>query len=469
MPNKLMWFRQDLRVADNTALSIAGEDPSASLYGLFIATPAQWRIHDMAPVREDFTLRHVQTLRESLAEFNIPLLYMEVKTFDDIPEVFNRLMEQHQFTHVYANHEYGWNEKKRDRAVIDTLEEYACDLHLFHDQTMLAPSLKTQTGKPYTVFTPFKKSWLSEWRSLRPNIGGKPIKQKPPDEVASMTLPIMSSTDHAARWPIGEQAATEFLQRFCLERIEDYKDYRDIPSVDGTSSLSPWLAAGVISARQCLNAALEANNGRLTGGLPGIDTWISELIWRDFYIHILDSFPQVSRNQPFKEKTKAIVWRDNDADFNAWCEGKTGIPIVDAAMRQLNQTGWMHNRLRMIVAMFLSKQLLIDWRRGEQYFMQRLIDGNLASNNGGWQWAASTGTDAVPYFRIFNPVTQSQRFDPRGEFIKQYVPELTGITGKDIHLPSPVTRAAQAPDYPAPIVDLKYGRERALSAFASIR
>lgn len=269
-------------------------------------------------------------------------------------------------------------------------------------------------------------------------------------------------------WEIGEVVAIKKLNEFCRERIEDYKGQRDIPALDSTSYLSPWLAAGVISPRQCLDAALNANKGRLSGGLEGIDTWISELIWRDFYIHILDSFPKVSKNRPFKLKTENIRWRNIDDDFSAWCDGRTGIPIVDAGMRQLRQKGWMHNRLRMIVAMFLSKQLLIDWRRGERYFMQHLIDGHLASNNGGWQWAASTGTDAVPYFRIFNPVTQSQRFDPDGHFIKRYIPELVAITGKDIHLPTPSVRAALAPNYPAPIVDLKLGRERALSTFAAL-
>ena len=184
---------------------------------------------------------------------------------------------------------------------------------------------------------------------------------------------------------------------------------RDFPAIDGTSSLSAELACGVISPRQCLNAALDANSGMIDAENTGATTWISELAWRDFYIHILDSFPRVSKGRAFKPETEFLQWRNAPEDLAAWCEGRTGIPIVDAAMRQLINTGWMHNRLRMIVAMFLSKHLLIDWRLGEQFFMQHLIDGHLASNNGGWQWAASTGTDAVPYFRIFNPVTQSQR------------------------------------------------------------
>jgi len=467
MNSKLVWFRQDLRVADNTALAIAAEDNSAHLYGLFIATPAQWQQHDMAPLRENFIRQHVAALSDSLSALNIPLLYIETDDFSSVPDLLSELVKNAGFSDIYANHEYGWNEKQRDRAVQQALENLDCGFHQFHDQPMLAPGLTTHTGKPYSVFTPFKKKWLEQWRASRPLLRGKPSKRLLPPPIPSAIVPVPSALD-GTRWGIGESAAAQKLDVFCRERIEDYKRDRDIPALDGTSSLSPWLAAGVISPRQCLDAALEANRGKLSGGQEGIDTWISELIWRDFYLHILDSFPQVSKNKAFKQKTEAVRWRNSDADFTAWCLGTTGIPIVDAAMRQLQQTGWMHNRLRMIVAMFLSKQLLIDWRRGEQYFMQHLIDGHLASNNGGWQWAASTGTDAVPYFRIFNPVTQSQRFDPDGEFIKRYIPELEAITGKDIHLPPPLIRAAFAPEYPAPIVDLKLGRERALAAFGAL-
>lgn len=468
MRKSLVWFRQDLRVADNTALSIACEDNSAAVYALFIATPGQWQEHRMAEVRREFILKHVCALQESLAELNIPLIYLVSDTFAEIPGLIAELAAQHQFSDVYANHEYGWNEKQRDQQVCETLLDQDCDLHLFHDQAMLAPGLTTQTGKPYTVYTPYRKCWLDEWRATRPHLYSRPGQRALPPLIDSMPLPITDPARFEARWPVGEIAAASCLQQFCDQRIEDYKDFRDIPAVAGTSTLSPWLAAGVISPRQCLDAALTINSGRLSGGISGVDTWINELIWRDFYIHILDSYPQVSKHRAFKEKTEAIPWRQADSDFQAWCSGKTGIPIVDAAMRQLVDTGWMHNRLRMIVAMFLSKQLLIDWRRGEQFFMEHLIDGHLASNNGGWQWAASTGTDAVPYFRIFNPVTQSQRFDPDGEFIRRYVPELLSVTTKDIHLPSPQIRETLAPDYPEPIVDLKSARGRALNAFKTL-
>ena len=228
------------------------------------------------------------------------------------------------------------------------------------------------------------------------------------------------------------------------------------------------MAAGVISPRQCLEMAREHEDGRTKS--EGAEVWISELTWRDFYTHVLVGYPRVSKHQPYKKKTSRIKWRDDHDDFEAWCQGRTGYPIVDAGMRQLNQAGWMHNRLRMVVAMFLSKNLLIDWRKGEQYFMTHLIDGDLAANNGGWQWSASTGTDAVPYFRLFNPFSQSERFDNDGEFIKQMCPELEHVPAKSLHDPKKLARAVKEheADYPPLVVEYKQGRERALAAFKEI-
>ena len=222
----------------------------------------------------------------------------------------------------------------------------------------------------------------------------------------------------------------------------------------------------MISYRQCLQAVMSENGGHLADGDIGLTTWVNELIWREFYQHVAVGFPQVCRYQPFQEHTKQLAWRDDDKGFQAWCEGRTGYPIVDAAMRQLVTTGWMHNRLRMITAMFLSKHLLIDWRRGEGFFMRHLVDGEFCANNGGWQWAASTGTDAAPYFRIFNPTTQSTRFDAEGEFIAHWLPELAKLPAKARHAPQ--QDLLTDVDYPAPIVDHKAARQRALEAFKSL-
>ncbi len=258
------------------------------------------------------------------------------------------------------------------------------------------------------------------------------------------------------------------MHAFCAEAIDGYAEQRDFPALPGTSQLSAYLAAGVLSVRQCLHAALAANQGEFASGNAGVVTWINELLWRDFYSHILVGYSKVSRNRAFKPETEALPWRDAPEDLLAWQQGRTGFPIIDAAMRQLLATGWMHNRLRMVVAMFLTKNLLIDWREGERFFMQHLIDGDLAANNGGWQWSASTGTDAVPYFRIFNPISQSQRFDPQGDFIRYWLPELKHLSNKDIHQAKQLGGLFERNDYPQPIVDLSSSRKRALNAFKQL-
>tara|TARA_B000000565_G_scaffold115275_1_gene86871 strand:- start:422 stop:1117 length:696 start_codon:yes stop_codon:yes gene_type:complete len=227
--------------------------------------------------------------------------------------------------------------------------------------------------------------------------------------------------------------------------------------------MSPYLAIGAISNRRCLLEALKLNNFELQTGNKGVCKWIDEIIWREFYKNIMHSFPRVSMNKPFNMSTTSIQWRHNEVEIKAWKDGKTGFPLIDAAMLQLKYEGWMHNRLRMVVAMFFTKNLLHDWRIGEAFFMENLIDGDFASNNGGWQWSASTGTDAAPYFRIFNPVTQSQNFDPSGEFIKKYLPQLASLNNKEIHLPSPENLFEI--DYPDQIVDLKSSRLRAIELF----
>ena len=244
---------------------------------------------------------------------------------------------------------------------------------------------------------------------------------------------------------------------------------RDFPDSNATSRLSPYLAIGVISARRCLAEAREANRGRLDGGRAGPATWIGELVWREFYRHVLVGFPRVSMNRAFKPTTERLPWRYDETLFRAWCEGRTGFPIIDAGMRQLAGTGWMHNRLRMIVAMFLSKDLFIDWRWGERHFMRHLVDGDLASNNGGWQWSASTGTDAAPYFRLLNPWLQSRRFDPDGEFIRRWVPELCGVSPRVLHNPAMLARARQSGlAYDPPVCDHAAAGRNVIQAFKNL-
>jgi deoxyribodipyrimidine photo-lyase len=322
----------------------------------------------------------------------------------------------------------------------------------------------TGNKEMFKVFTPFSKAWLKRLMAEGYQVWPKPMSrgQALTWSPVAFTYPKVDSR----AWPIGEAAVLARLRDFCTENICAYGEQRDFPAVAGTSQLSPYLALGIISVRQCL-AAMEAELGQLPfeRGAVGF-VWLNELIWREFYQHLLVAFPHLSKHKAFKPETDDIRWLWDETRFKAWCEGNTGYPIVDAAMRCLNKTGWMHNRLRMVVASFLTKDLHIDWRLGERYFMQHLIDGELAANNGGWQWAASTGADAAPYFRIFNPTTQGQRFDEQGRFIKQWLPELVNVPEKHIHTPHAwlvIARPQHA--YPMPIVDHSESRAIALALF----
>ena len=347
----------------------------------------------------------------------------------------------------------------------------------FHDRVIVPPrEISTKEGKFYSVFTPYRKVWdgLADDNLVE---SPTPKKQKPIDVEASSVPTKVSGYKFSSSidelWPPGEKEAQRRLKDYS-KRIDDYSSGRDLPAIDGTSQLSPYLAAGAISPRQCAALAIKANSKEI-GDLkepnnPGARVWLSELTWRDFYTHVLVGFPRVSMHRPFKEKTEGIKWRDDEKDFEAWKNGQTGYPIVDAGMRQLKETGWMHNRLRMVTAMFLTKHLLIDWRMGERHFMENLIDGDLAANNGGWQWSASTGTDSVPYFRIFSPFSQSKRFDTKGEFIYRMCPELAEVPAKALHDEKKLREAVQEFDseYCDYIVDYSKGRARALAAFKKL-
>ncbi len=430
--------------------------------------------HDDAACKVDFCLRNLVELEEILATLNVPLLIRYAAEWQQAPKVIAELCQQLNISAVQVNTEYGIHESQRDLAVGALLVDQGILFHRHLDQLLFKPgSVLTQTGTYFKVFSQFKKICYQRLYDYLPETIATPKAQAALD-IASDAIPNavagFAATDPSvqALWPAGEQAAQQRLQTFAEQAIDDYLDHRDIPALPGTSQLSAYLAAGVISVRQCLHAALAANQGEFDSGKPGVATWINELLWREFYKHILVGYPKVSRSRAFKPETEFLAWRHSPKDLLAWQQGRTGFPIIDAAMRQLLATGWMHNRLRMVVAMFLTKNLLIDWREGERFFMQHLIDGDLAANNGGWQWSASTGTDAVPYFRIFNPISQSQRFDPKGTFIRHWVPELKHLSDKEIHQPKLLTGLFGTADYPKPIVDLSASRQRALSAFKDL-
>ncbi|MBJ9976701.1 deoxyribodipyrimidine photo-lyase [Pseudomonas sp. S75] len=468
----LIWLRSDLRVDDNTALSAAThEGPTIALW---IASPQQWQAHDDAPGKVDFWLRNLRDLRHSLESLNIPLLIAHTDTWQQVPETVLAVCRKHKVQSVHWNDEYGLNEAQRDQCTRDELEGAGIAVHTHLDQVFFKPgTLLTKAGNYFQVFGQFRKACLEHLHRSVPSLAHPAKRQAKlsiandpiPQHLQGFDKPRQSLREH---WPAGEKEAQARLARFVDQRIDDYHVARDLPATPGTSQLSAYLAAGVISPRQCLHAALASNQGEFDSGSKGARTWIEELLWREFYKHILVGYPQVSRHKAFRAHTEALPWRDAPEDFKAWQEGRTGFPLIDAAMRQLLETGWMHNRLRMVSAMFLSKNLLIDWRKGEQHFMRHLVDGDLAANNGGWQWSASTGTDSVPYFRIFNPVTQSQRFDPDGRFIRHWLPELTHLDDKNIHLPVKSSGLFDTSSYSNPIVDLRKSRERALAAFKGL-
>ncbi|MDX5298521.1 MAG: deoxyribodipyrimidine photo-lyase [Gammaproteobacteria bacterium] len=462
----LVWFRNDLRIADNPALTAACQS-GEPVEACFLLADAQWQAHDVAPAKRAFLGANLRELQAALADLGIPMHWVEAPLFSDAPAAILALSAQRGVHTVHCNEEYAVNERRRDRAVHEHLKSHAIRLLRYRDQT-LAPvgQILTAQQQPYLVYTPFYRRWREYLEQHPPLL--HPIPQRR-DHTGLTLAPLrpLVSNEHVPPPLVtaGENAAHRQLVQFLEQRAGDYKRQRDIPAVDGTSRLSPYLALGVLSGRQCLHAAWAAL-AATPGDTSGLEGWINELGWRDFYIHILYHFPRVSMHRAFKPETEHLPWRTDAAQLQAWQAGQTGIPIVDAAMRQLTQTGWMHNRLRMICAMFLSKNLFLDWRLGERFFMRHLVDGHLAANNGGWQWNASTGTDAAPYFRIFNPVAQSEKFDPEGAFIRRFVPELAHLDNRRLHDPS--GRGGRPIRYPAAIVDLKTSRQAAIEHFKAL-
>lgn len=454
----LVWFRNDLRCLDNQALSTACEQHD-SVRAVFLCASEQFSEHHMAPIKADFIRRALDELATNLAALGIPLDFIDAPTFADSAAALQQYKDEHNISSLYANAEYLVNEMQRDQQVAAQL---SIPSTFFDSQLLVRPGeLLNKTGQAYKVFTPFYKAWSLVVQSRQPACLPRP---KPISAALSSTKPCPSFMPMAdsAEWEASEQGLLAQLRQFCREDIADYLADRDFPSINGTSKLSAALSIGLISPSQCL-ARLYAEQGEhLWDKATGAGSWLSELCWREFYQHVAWHFSHVVHGHSFSRKYDAIQWRNNPDEFYAWCQGQTGFPIVDAAMRQLNQTGWMHNRLRMIVASFLVKDLQIDWRWGERYFMENLIDGDFAANNGGWQWAAGTGTDAAPYFRIFNPTTQGERFDPQAEFICQFVPELKHLSAKEI------VKGKIEADYASPIVDHKQARALTLAMYKAI-
>lgn len=470
----LVWFREDLRIQDNPALFHASQEGNATVIALFLVDVNLWQHHGMATCRMALLLRGVQVLKEALAALNIPLLVRQVDVARPVPVLIASVAEEIQAEAVYFNKQYEIDELRRDALVEQQLKAKQIHCFSYDDQTILPPgSVRTQQGDYFKVFTAFRRAWLHHYQQAPGKLYPAPNAQAPcaiASDPVPASLPNHVSGMDTALWPAGEAAAMQRLQHFIESKLENYHETRDFPALDGTSRLSPYLSTGMISARRCFMAAWNANHQELDSGQRGALTWMSELIWRDFYKHILFAVPGLAMGRAYKPETEQLRWKSNESQVYAWQQGQTGFPLIDAGMRQLNQTGWMHNRLRMVTAMFFTKNLFFDWRLGEQYFINHLIDGDLAANNGGWQWCASTGTDAAPYFRVFNPVTQSERFDPAGSFIRQYCPELASLDEWAIHAPGSRAPAwTKQSGYPMPIVDLSLSRRQAIEAFKGLK
>ncbi|KAK2027626.1 DNA photolyase [Colletotrichum zoysiae] len=482
------WFKMDLRTVDNRSLSLASErakEAGVPLLAMFIISPQDYEAHLTAPIRIDFMLRTLHILRADLAKLDIPLYVETVEKRKRIPDRIAELMHQWGASHLFANMEYEVDELRREAKMVRMFADRGLSYEVLHDTCVVPPGqLTSGSGKQYAVYTPWFKAWV---RHVHENLDllelyDLPAKNPPsardrfnslfdtdiPNEIADRKLDEEQKKRFRALFPAGEHEARGRLEKFCEEKVGQYHNKRNIPHDSGTSNLSVHLASGTISSRTCVRYARDRNKTKkLDAGIEGIRVWISEVAWRDFYKHVLVNWPYVCMNKPYKPEYANIEWSYDMDNFKAWCAGKTGFPIVDAAMRQMHAVGWMHNRCRMIVACFLAKDLLIDWRMGERYFMENLIDGDFASNNGGWGFSASVGVDPQPYFRIFNPLLQSEKFDPEGDYIRRWVPELKGITGKAIHDPYGRGAGAQAKKtgYPQQIVDHKGCRERALAAY----
>lgn len=465
----MVWFRNDLRIHAHSPLR-AAQQSGQNVVAVYCLCNQQWDAHSVAPSRRRYVLESLQQLSAALAQQGIVLHVLEANDFAAVPSLLAAFVQTHAVSELYFNCEYPLNEQRRDRAVRQTLSPLGVRITTYEDGVLVpVDALKTGKGTPYAVFGAYKRRWLSWMEEFavpaqaEPERHASPTQEHPPSveliRRALVDLPESESHQPAA----GEVAAQDALEMFTASPLARYHDGRDQPAVAGTSALSTALSAGTLaplSAWRMAKSAAEDPAFR-----QGQESWVTELIWRDFYRQLIAHYPRLSQGRAFKPATDALQWDDNPALFEAWCTGRTGYPFVDAGMRQLVQTGWMHNRLRMVTAMFLCKNLWLDWRQGEQFFMQQLVDGDYAANNGGWQWCASTGTDSVPYFRVFNPVRQGQRFDPQGEYIARWVPELASLPAKWRHTPwlSPHTI-----DYPEPIVPLEGTKERVVAAFKSL-
>jgi deoxyribodipyrimidine photo-lyase len=424
-PVVIFWFRRDLRFEDNAGLYHAMQT-GLPVLPLFIFDDNILKELPLQDARVQFIHQQLQVLHTQLQSHESSLLCKKGNPI----EVWSQLIHAYEIAAVYTNRDYEPYAQERDSSVEKLLDQNKIPFHTFKDQVIFEKNeVQKDDGKPYAVFTPYKRKWLFNWNLNPQNPYPKPEFNK----FYKTTFPCISLSE------LGFEPSPIQVKPYTLEHLKSYAAIRDYPALDQTSYLSVHLRFGTIGIRQLIWKVKDIS-----------ETFWSELIWREFFMQILYHFPQVV-NQNFYIKFDAVQWRNNETEFKKWCEGQTGYPMVDAGMRQLNQTGYMHNRVRMVVASFLTKHLLIDWRWGEAYFAEKLLDYDLSANNGNWQWAAGTGCDAAPYFRVFNPSEQLKKFDKELIYIKKWVPELG------------------TPDYPLPMVDHVMARKRALETYGVVQ
>jgi deoxyribodipyrimidine photo-lyase len=470
----LVWFRRDLRATDNAALFHALKN-CQKVHCVFVFDTD---ILNPLP-RQD---RRVAFIQESLVELNAALTHGLIVLHSSALKAIPQLAHALEVQAVFANHDDEPQALSRDAQVRGALANAGIAFHTYKDHVVFErQEVLTQAANPYTVFTPYKNAWLKKLKAE--DLAPHPVQAHfdalaPRPAAYNQAVPTLPDLNFepvnlsSLHYRSGTSGAQALLQDF-LHRIDRYEDTRNFPAIKGPSYLSVLLRFGTVSVRQLASEAW-----RRSATSEGARVWLAELIWRDFYAQILANFPHVAERS-FKPEYDAIKWDHGPhgkALFAAWCEGRTGYPLVDAAMAQINQTGYMHNRLRMVVASFLTKDLGVDWRWGEKYFAEHLIDFDLSANNGGWQWASSSGCDAQPYFRIFNPTTQSEKFDPEAKFIKRYLPQLAALPATDVHAPweaKPMTLQAagivMGKDYPLPVVNHAQARETTLARYAVVK
>lgn len=464
MTRGIHWFRNDLRLRDNTALRELASRSDEWL-PVFVLDPRVLGGQRGGAPRTRFLLDCLQRLADDLDQRAIPLQVREGLPEEVLPQLLRetgaRILSFNEDATPFA--------VRRDQRVQNAVERQGGEVLKRLDHVVFrANEIRTKTGGPYSVYTPYLRTWWARWHQ-EPRLPAASFRMPAPiPGFAANPIPepeeLGLQPDQREIPTGGERAARRRLDRFLEDAVGRYHEDRDRPDIDGTSRLSAYLRFGAISVRQCFASAQEAIEAD-PGAQRGVEKWLDELVWRDFYSAILEENPRVLREN-HRSEYDALEWNHDPTAFQAWCEGQTGFPIVDAGMRQLRETGWIHNRVRMIVASFLTKDLLIDWREGERFFFEQLVDGDPASNNGGWQWAASTGTDAQPYFRIFNPTAQAKRWDPEGRYVRHWIPELRDVPVTNIHAPSD---SGLAPGYPAPIVDHATRRKLALARFRDAR